>query len=121
MRSTFPFVMLASVTRAYRLGPSVLRAPVTTSLRRASTQTVSMGAERDDIRNIAIVAHVDHGKTSLVDSMLVAAESLNQNIGEDDRLENVLLGEVRVLAFGWAHNLCFVLVVGLFFQFFLLF
>ena len=86
MRSTFPFVMLASVTRAYRLGPSVLRAPVTTSLRRASTQTVSMGAERDDIRNIAIVAHVDHGKTSLVDSMLVAAESLNQNIGKDDRL-----------------------------------
>jgi GTP-binding protein len=78
--------MLASVTRAYRLGPSVLRAPVTTSLRRASTQTVSMGAERDDIRNIAIVAHVDHGKTSLVDSMLVAAESLNQNIGKDDRL-----------------------------------
>jgi GTP-binding protein len=45
-----------------------------------------MGAERDDIRNIAIVAHVDHGKTSLVDSMLVAAESLNQNIGKDDRL-----------------------------------
>ncbi|MDD5311611.1 MAG: translational GTPase TypA [Dehalococcoidia bacterium] len=39
---------------------------------------------REDIRNIAIVAHVDHGKTSLVDAMLKQSKVFrdNQQVGD---------------------------------------
>ncbi|MDF1851187.1 MAG: translational GTPase TypA [Verrucomicrobiales bacterium] len=39
----------------------------------------------DRIRNIAIIAHVDHGKTTLVDEMLKQAGSFRENQAVDER------------------------------------
>ena len=38
-----------------------------------------MNIQRDDVRNIAIIAHVDHGKTTLVDQMLRQGGVFRQN------------------------------------------
>ncbi|KRO18338.1 translational GTPase TypA [Lacticaseibacillus saniviri] len=40
---------------------------------------------RDDIRNIAIIAHVDHGKTTLVNEMLKQSDTLDEHINLQDR------------------------------------
>jgi GTP-binding protein len=37
------------------------------------------GIAREDIRNIAIIAHVDHGKTTLVDAMLKQSGTFREN------------------------------------------
>lgn len=40
---------------------------------------------RDDIRNIAIIAHVDHGKTTLVNELLKQSDTLAEHIEIEDR------------------------------------
>jgi GTP-binding protein len=41
---------------------------------------------RNDIRNVAIVAHVDHGKTTLVDAMLKQSGAFRENQHVDERV-----------------------------------
>ncbi|MGB0800110.1 MAG: GTP-binding protein, partial [Planktomarina sp.] len=38
-----------------------------------------------DLRNIAIIAHVDHGKTTLVDEMLKQSGAVRENQAMDER------------------------------------
>jgi len=42
--------------------------------------------EREKIRNIAIIAHVDHGKTTLVDAMLKQCGTFRENEQVDERV-----------------------------------
>src|SRR3954454_21677803 len=46
----------------------------------------AMSARRQDLRNVAIIAHVDHGQTTLVDAMLWQSGAFRANQDVDERV-----------------------------------
>ena len=48
------------------------------------SETNVLKAKREDIRNVAIIAHVDHGKTTLVDAMLWQSGAFSEHQAEND-------------------------------------
>ena len=52
----------------------------------APYRPAAMPEARKDIRNVAIVAHVDHGKTTLVDAMLRQSGAFGERAEPVDRI-----------------------------------
>ena len=58
---------------------------VTVFLLRSGGGILLSEKRRDDIRNIAIIAHVDHGKTTLVNQLLKQSDTLPEHMALEDR------------------------------------
>ncbi|URE03979.1 GTP-binding protein TypA [Musa troglodytarum] len=69
-----------------RLRRTTTRCSTTSTAKEAASVSKKKSMTRRDVRNIAIVAHVDHGKTTLVDAMLKQAKVFRDNQTVQERI-----------------------------------
>jgi GTP-binding protein len=78
--------MLAGVPWDNRPSPPPPESRPTVPDSLTASRTADAPASRQDLRNVAIVAHVDHGKTTLVDAMLRQTGAFRSNQAVVDRV-----------------------------------
>lgn len=60
-----------------------------------TAEILKLMGEKDSIRNVGIIAHIDHGKTTMTDSLLVEAGMLSRQVAGSARVLDYLEEEQR--------------------------
>ena len=77
------------------------------AVRKSAKGFLVMKTKREDVRNVAIIAHVDHGKTTLVDELLKQSGVFRENQEVAERVMDSNDIEKRVLDYINMFNNCF--------------
>lgn len=67
-----------------------------------------MRTKREDVRNVAIIAHVDHGKTTLVDQLLKQSGVFRENQEVQERVMDSNDIEVNVVSLFYPRTQLFI-------------